>query len=157
LDYIRPFLESIRSYEYPELQLYCDEDLPGQSEPIRCRWATGFNLPLYARGWIMAPNAVGTDGLFDVCVFQRGSLLDFTRYFWHVLRGSHIQLKDVQLIRCRRFRIEADGALETPCQIDGDYAGLIPLAAEILPGMLRTLVMPSVAERLGFSVNNSTA
>ena len=152
LAYARPFLESIRSYEYPELRLYCDDDLPGRSEPIPCRWATGFNLPLYARGWKLAPDAVGTDGLFDVCVFQRGSLFHGARYLWHVLRGSHLQLADVRIIRCRRFRVETMGTPETAFQVDGDYGGLVPLEAEILPGMLRVMVMPNVAERLGFEL-----
>ena len=30
----------------------------GRSEPLRCRWLFGFNLPLYALGLPIAPDAV---------------------------------------------------------------------------------------------------
>ena len=50
-----------------------------RGEPLRCRWLFGFNLPLYAVGLPIAPQAVATDGLLDICTFARGSL-------WSVLR-----------------------------------------------------------------------
>ena len=70
LSYVQPTLAAIRSYEYPEMQLYCHDDAGDRLEPLRCRWVFGFNLPLYARGWQVAPEAVGTDGLLDVCTFR---------------------------------------------------------------------------------------
>ena len=35
-----------------------------------CRWLFGFNLPLYALGLPIAPDAVATDGQLDVCTFR---------------------------------------------------------------------------------------
>jgi diacylglycerol kinase family enzyme len=144
-------LETIRSYEYPELQLYCHDDSLRHYEPVRCRWVFGFNLPLYARGWQVAPDADGTDGLLDVCTFHRGSLLHVARYLWHVIRKRHLQLADAGLTRGRSIRIEAAGPADVAFQVDGDYGGTLPVDVEVLPGMLRMLVMPHVARRLGFS------
>ena len=149
--YIQPTLEVIRSYEYPELQLYCHDVAEERAEPIRCRWVFGFNLPLYARGWKVAPDAVATDGLFDVCMFHRGSIRNVARYLWHVMWKSHFRLADANLVRSRSLRIEAAGGHDVAYQVDGDFGGSLPVDVSVLPGKLRLLVMPSVAQRLGFS------
>jgi diacylglycerol kinase (ATP) len=148
--YLQPILGTIRSYQYPEMQLYCDGDPSSEPKPLRCRWLFGFNLPLYARGWQIAPQASGTDGQLDVCTFRRGSFFDGARYVWHLIRQSHQHLSDTELTCSRRLRIEAAGKVEVPYQTDGDFAGVLPVEIEVLPGELRLLVMPSVAERLGF-------
>jgi len=150
LSYLQPTLHTIRSYQYPLLTLYCHDTTRQVAVPIRCRWALGFNLPLYARGWCAAPEAAGTDGLLDVCTFDRGSLPDGLRYLWHVIRGTHLQLADVRLIRCRAVRIEAPDAAQVAYQLDGDYGGTLPVDVELMPEKLRLMVMPNVAERLGF-------
>lgn len=152
LAYVEPTLQTIRSYNYPEIQLYCDEQAPSAGAEPRCRWLFGFNLPLYACGWQLAPDAVGIDGLLDVCKFERGSLLGVVRYWWHVVRHAHLDLADVELRRCRRFRMEAVDGAPVPYQLDGDFAGVLPVDVEVLPGQLQLLVSPAVARRLGFAV-----
>jgi diacylglycerol kinase family enzyme len=156
LSYIQPVLETIRSYEYPQLRLYCLDDASQSVEPVSCRWAFGFNLPLYARGWQLAPDAAGTNGRLDVCTFERGSLFHGLRYLWHVMRESHQRLSDARITRGRRFRLEA-AAHEVPYQLDGDFAGVLPVEMELLPRKLRMLVMPELARRLGFSLDEVSA
>lgn len=154
LSYIQPTWETIRSYEYPELAVYCDNS-SAESDPVRCRWAFGFNLPLYARGWKVAPDADATDGLLDVCTFERGSVGNVGRYLWHVIWGSHLRLADAKLSRCPKLRIEAAGGAagssDVAYQVDGDFGGTLPVEVDVLPGGLRLLVMPKIAWRLGFS------
>jgi diacylglycerol kinase (ATP) len=152
LSYIKPTLATIRSYAYPELQLYCEGQEGGPSEAMSCRWLFGFNLPTYACGWQLAPHAAGTDGLLDVCTFQGGSLLSGLRYLWHVVRGSHLQLSDAQFVRCSRFRLEAAGGANVAYQLDGDWGGVLPVDVEVAPGQCRLLVARDVAERLGFTL-----
>ena len=148
--YIRPMLQSIRGYGFPEMQLYCHDGESPRDEPARCRCLFGFNLPLYAMGLPFAPDAVATDGLLDVCTFERGSLLSIIRYWWHVARGSHLALADVGMTRCGKFRVEAADARNVAYQIDGDYGGSLPVDVEILPGELKMLVPRQAAVRLGF-------
>jgi len=151
LSYVQPTLEVIRSYRYPELHVYCGA-APGDAEPLRCRWVFGFNLPLYARGWKVAPDAVATDGQLDVCTFERGSVGNVGRYLWHVIWGSHLRLSDARLSRSRRLRIEAADGSNVAYQIDGDFGGMLPVDVDVLDGGLRLLVMPDVARRLGFQL-----
>ncbi len=152
LSYLKPTLATIRSYEYPELQLYCGGDASGQPQRVSCRWLFGFNLPTYACDWQFAPGAVGTDGLFDVCTFEGGSLASGLRYLWHVIRGSHLKLVDAQLVRCGRFRVEAVGGAQVAYELDGDWAGYLPVDVEVMPGECRLLVARDVAARLGFAL-----
>jgi diacylglycerol kinase (ATP) len=155
ISYLQPILHAIRSYEYPEIQLYCDDEPKQDREPVRCRWLFGFNLPLYALGWQFAAQASGTDGQLDVCTFERGSLFDGVRYLWYVLRQSHQRLKDTKLMLGRRLRIEASSS-SVPYQIDGDFVGMLPVQIEAIPGALRLLVLPEVAEKLGFTTHPLT-
>ena len=158
LSYIQPTLETIRSYEYPELQLYCDDAAertrPSRSAAAGCSAST---CRLYARGWKVAPDAVATDGLFDVCTFERGSVRNVARYLWHVMWKSHFRLADANLVRSRTLRIEAADGADVAYQVDGDFGGSLPVDVDVLPGQLRLLVMPNVAHRLGFSTSGFPA
>jgi diacylglycerol kinase family enzyme len=146
--YFLPTLRTIRSYGYPQMRLYSDED--GASEPHSCRWMFGFNLPLYALGLPIAPDASAADGQLDVCTFERGNVWSVLRYLWHVRRGAHTALTDTVTMRGRRFRLEAHDSLSIAYQVDGDYGGTLPVDVEVLPGELRLLVAPAVAQSLGF-------
>lgn len=151
--YLKPILQAIRSYSYPRMRIYSSAGEMAAAGPTDCRWLFGFNLPLYALGWCVAPQADGSDGELDVCLLERGSLTSACRYLWHVVRGSHARLADVHLARCRRFRVEATDGAEVAYQLDGDYGGRLPVDVEVTPGELRLLVSRQTAARLGFIVH----
>jgi diacylglycerol kinase family enzyme len=150
--YVLPTLRSMRSYEYSPMRLYWDAaEMPG-AEPHTCRWLFGFNLPLYAFGLPIAPNAVATDGKLDLCTFEHGAAWSVARYLWHVMRSMHHTLPDAVVRHAGRFRLEAVGGAKIPYQLDGDYAGTLPVDVEVLPGQLRLLVSATAARRLGVAV-----
>ena len=136
LSYAKPILDSIRNYQYPELRVYCDDD-----EPITARWGFVFNLPCYAMGLPIAPDAVATDGLLDVCTFKEGSLLNGLMYLGGVVFGQHHTWQDCITKKTHRIRIESDE--QVPFEIDGDPGGYLPVEIEVLPQRL-TLVVPTV-------------
>jgi diacylglycerol kinase (ATP) len=140
---------AIRRYKYPLMRLYLH---PGNESPRECRWLFGFNLPLYALGLPIAPDAVGTDGLLDVCTFERGAVWSIARYLWHVVRNVHLTLPDAALSRTARFRIEPTTETCIAYQIDGDFGGTLPVDVEVLAGQLRLLVSREAARRLGFAM-----
>jgi diacylglycerol kinase (ATP) len=149
--YFLPMVRAIRSYRYPQMELYCGDKMQTRaSQP--CRWLFAFNLPLYALGLPIAPDALATDGLLDVCTFERGSTWSVLRYLWHVRRGGHLGLPDAALRRCARFRLDGPNSVELAYQLDGDYGGTLPVDVELLPGELRLLVTPETARRLGFEI-----
>jgi diacylglycerol kinase family enzyme len=133
------------------MRIYWDA-LPATGEALECRWMFGFNLPLYALGLPIAPDAVATDGLLDVCTFERGAVWSVARYLWHVARRMHFTLPDAGLRQTPGFRLEAADGATIPYQLDGDYAGTLPVDVSLLPGNLRLLVSPETAARLGFAL-----
>jgi diacylglycerol kinase family enzyme len=143
LSYLKPILQAIRSYRYPEIQIYCDEaceTAADRTSPILARWVFACNLPRYGWGLPLAPAAVATDGLLDLCVFTQGSLWHGLRYVMLTQLGCHQALADCVVRRVRRFRMTAESPVAY--QLDGDPGGHLPLDVEVLPGRL-TLVVPS--------------
>ena len=99
--------------------------------------------PLASNSWLpLAPTAVGTDGLLDLCTFARGSLWSGLRYAAAAqFGGRHRAMADCVIRRARRLRITADAPVAY--QLDGDPAGFLPVEIEVLRGRL-TAVVPSV-------------
>lgn len=139
--YLKPILQAIRSYSYPEIRIYWDEagETEGQASPIVARWMFACNLPRYGWGLPLAPAAVATDGQLDLCAFRRGSLWHGLRYVASAQLGWHESLADCVTRRLRRFRVTSEQPVAY--QLDGDPGGFLPLEVEVLPGRL-TLVVP---------------
>ncbi len=137
LTYAKPILQTIRSYKYPEMRVYCDDE---QVPSIRARWLFAFNLPCYGGGLSFAPAADGSDGLLDVCAFGRGSFWHGLRYAAAVIRARHERLADCTTRRARRLRITSEE--EVPYQLDGDPGGTLPVDVEMLPDRLTIIVPP---------------
>jgi diacylglycerol kinase family enzyme len=152
--YVKPTLEALRNYKYPELRVYCS-DYEVETGPVCCRWLLGFNLPCYARGLRFAPQALGTDGLLDLCMFGRGSTWSLLRYLWQVARRRHLNLPEVQILQRQSFRVEAAGNVAVAVQVDGDRAGRLPIEVEIIPNGLNLLVSACGANRLGVTLPNN--
>lgn len=156
--YILPTLRTIRSYEYPPLQIYWNATDSPRLNPTPCRWMFAFNLPLYALGLPLAADAVGTDGLLDVCTFERGSIWNVARYLWHVVRKVHRDLPDAGLRQARSFRLESvASARPIAYQLDGDFGGTLPVDVEVVRKQLRLLVSSQTAQQMGFELASPCA
>jgi diacylglycerol kinase family enzyme len=149
LSYIRPILASIRHYRYPELRVHCEspDAQPPASSPAPARWAFVCNVPPYAAGLQVVPDADGQDGLLDVCTFQKGSWWNGLRFFLGVLSRRHRHWADCGMYRTRRLRVESD--VEVPYQLDGDPGGVLPLDVEVVPGRVTLLVSKPLATSPG--------
>ncbi|MFP6770555.1 MAG: diacylglycerol kinase family protein [Planctomycetaceae bacterium] len=136
--YIKPILWGFRTYDYPRLQVRIDDD----PEPIEGAEILVSNLPAYGFGLKVGKTAKENDGRLVVTVLQRGSTFQMIRYLSMLFRGTHERAADVKVATARRVRVECvDSAREgVPVQIDGDPAGLTPVAIECLPGALEVFV-----------------
>jgi diacylglycerol kinase (ATP) len=137
--YARPILGAIGSYRYPRLRVIAERDDGTPPTELTARWAFITNLPDYAGGLRLAPEAVGTDGVLDVCTFDHGSLWNGLKYLGFVKLGLHRALRDCQMTRAVRLRVESE--LPVSYQLDGDPGGLLPVDIQVLPERL-TLVAP---------------
>jgi len=134
--YLQPILASMRKYEYPEFRLTVD----GAQKPALARLAVIVNVPIYALGLSVARSAAGNDGTLDLRLFRRGSAFQMVRYLCNLALGTHERLWDVESLRGRRVRIEAD--VPVPIQVDGDPAGWTPVEICVLPGALEVIAPP---------------
>jgi diacylglycerol kinase family enzyme len=149
--YIKPIFAALRSYQYPPLRVQCETGTgSGATEPhsFVVRWLFVVNLPRYAGGLRLAPQAVGTDGLLDVCGFERGSLWHLLRYLSGVFRGRHLSFADCRYLQTTRLRVESDE--EVHYQLDGDPGGKLPVEISVLPERVRLIVRESWAMSRGF-------
>jgi YegS/Rv2252/BmrU family lipid kinase len=147
--YLQPIWDTVRHYSYPKLTVYYkhwdESNGEWRERSVSGRWVFVVNLPRYAGGLNLAPQANGVDGLLDVCVFEEGSLWNGLWYLGRVLLGSHTSLTGVHTLQAAAVRIEAEGPV--PFQCDGDPGGELPVQVEISPERLTLLVDETWAKR----------
>lgn len=119
--YLRPISNCLASYHYPELRVYVDK----HPKPVTGRMVVIANLPSYALGLRVASDARGDDGILDVRVLQRGSILQMFRYLGLIYYRWHERVRDIVPLTGWNIRIESDEPV--PVQIDGDPAGFTPV------------------------------
>jgi YegS/Rv2252/BmrU family lipid kinase len=94
----------------------------------------------YGGGFLITPDALPEDGLFDVCMIDPLSLTQALMRLPFVISGRHTQMKPVHMSRHSSLIIESERAL--PAQIDGEVLlenryelSLLPNAIEcVVPG-----------------------
>jgi YegS/Rv2252/BmrU family lipid kinase len=147
LSYTKPIFDAVRNYQYPELKVYC-RDAEGNTQESTARWVFVVNVPRYAGGLEISPDALATDGLLNVCTFREGSLFNGLVYLSGVMFGQHTQWNDFTTVRASEVRIVADEPV--PYQLDGDPGGFLPVDIKILPNRLTMLVSSAWATQRGY-------
>ena len=94
------------------------------------------NGPAFGGGMRICPGASYDDGLLDVCVVHALSVPAFLRLFPTVFRGTHVRRAQVQVLRGRHVRLEADGIV---AQADGERVAPLPVDVEVVAGALTVL------------------
>jgi diacylglycerol kinase family enzyme len=147
--YAKPIWDSIRNYRYPEFRVTYRLSLAEDTTPVEhsvvARWAFVSNLPLYGGGLSLSPDACGTDGLLDLCLFQGQSFWAGVRYVASIICRTHRRMSDCVTARATRVVIESDEPV--PYQLDGDPGGMLPLIIDILPRRLTIIAPPQGLRR----------
>jgi diacylglycerol kinase (ATP) len=131
--YLVPIFNAVLKYRFPKLKLVVDDTDLG-----KCCWVMSFNLPKYGGGLEIEPDALGDDGLLDVIVFERGSIVSGLRYVAGIWTGRHLDAKDVTRLRGKDIRVESKKPVAY--QLDGDYGGQLPLEINTLPAAVPLLI-----------------
>jgi diacylglycerol kinase family enzyme len=135
LSYVVPTLQALGGYAYPSVEA----EVVDTGERLRGAMVFVFNIPRYAMNLPLAEGAQPSDGLLDLYVFERPGLWGLARYLPAIARGRQANLPDYHHRAARRLRLWSDRP--APVQTDGDPAGFLPAAFEIVPRAL-TLVVP---------------
>lgn len=160
--FLAPICRLSGTYPFPEMRVEvasdgtCEGASAGQTVPnvLNGRWVFIFNLPKYGWGLPIAPQATGTDGLLDLCMYRGGG---FCKGLWYTITTQfrlHRRLADFQSLRGTSFRVTAEDPV--PYQLDGDPAGYLPLEVTVAPQCLQLVVPRSMVERLMQKASLST-
>ncbi|MGB7328939.1 MAG: diacylglycerol kinase family protein [Rubripirellula sp.] len=145
--YFRPIARAISRYRFPEIEIRVDG-----APPIQAGWAMVFNLPRYAASLAIEPDAIASDGLLDLIALKGRSITRGLVYLAGIQTGQHLKFSDVVRLRGKSFEITAadttgpnarkskTSAHRVPYQVDGDYAGRLPLKIETMPGRVQLLL-----------------
>jgi len=109
----------------------------GDAEHTGVSYALVAVTPCYGGPLALTAEAIPDDGLFDVLTIHRPIrplrlLMLLARGFTRRMRGSSAARFD----RCTRVEVSAAETEQVPIQVDGDFAGYLPVSCEILPGAL---------------------
>ena len=139
LSYAKPILDAIRTYDYPTVQVTCHEEPDGPAvRTITAHWVFVFNIPSYAVGLGILPDANPFDGQLDVITFRGGSFLQGLLHLGSILLRRHRQRRSVQTAQVRCVRISSDRPV--PVQMDGDPRGALPVEVRVRPQRLTAIV-----------------
>ncbi|MCL6603336.1 MAG: diacylglycerol kinase family lipid kinase [Paenibacillus sp.] len=141
LAYIIGILHTLITFKPCRVSVACD----GNEHVYDKAWLVSVcNLPSYGGGLLICPQAKADDGLLDVCVVHGCSRGQLLRLFPTVLKGKHVALPFVSMLRGRSVAVhfaEARHAIG-----DGESLGVEALAVRCEPGALRVLspLAPSI-------------
>ncbi|MDT7602499.1 MAG: hypothetical protein QOF61_496 [Acidobacteriota bacterium] len=123
------------SYKKPRLRLSLDD------KPERQIIVTNLcvaNARYFGGGMKIAPDAVLTDGLFDVVAVGDMDALKIFTNAYKLYLGTHLDMAQVSHTRARRINARAaDGCEKVLLEVDGELVGTLPAAFDVLPGALR--------------------
>ena len=119
-------------------------NLDGETLDTRALLCAVANAKSYGGGMQVAPDAQLDDGLFDVCVIQNATKIEFLRAFPGVFKGSHIHHSRVVMRRARRVELWCDRAW--PVLVDGELIGTPPITFEIVPRAVEVVARASIAQ-----------
>ncbi len=95
------------------------------------------NVKYYGGNMVLLPQADMQDGLLDVCLFKKRGFFSFMAYLWGLRLGALEKFLDVEYLQCKKITVFDQ---KQHVQIDGEYAGRIPVHIEIAPKALRVMV-----------------
>ncbi|HUT76423.1 MAG TPA: diacylglycerol kinase family lipid kinase, partial [Polyangia bacterium] len=130
-------LRGLASWRNRVLRVTVDGEVVAEEELSAVIVAIGRS---FGGGMRIAPGAILDDGLFDVVLMRAVGPLRFLTQGRRAYRGTHLELPEFAVFQGRRVEVECvDDRAPVPVETDGEHPGLLPIAAEILPGALRLL------------------
>lgn len=148
------------TYQWPLLNLTVHPSSHGQSSTYQAHWLFVFNIPQYAAGLKILPDAAPDDGYLAVGFFKRSGRIRGIFQYLSVLLGTHRRRSDWLELETNQLQIDYSNPKDAPklsgheaaatadqdpiasLQVDGDWVGSPPASIELLPARIR-LIVPS--------------
>lgn len=112
----------------------------GKTETTSCFMNTIAIGRRHAGSFYVTPEAIGNDGLLDVCLIRKLNLFQRLRILTMVPKGTHIKDKRVHSYRTRELVLEFPE--EVPFHVDGEVFYASTYHAKIHPASLKMIYNP---------------
>lgn len=134
--YLYGAMRVLMSYRCKKMQL--EGDFGVIERPLLL--ASSANTSSYGGAIHIAPDAVPTDGMLDICFVDQMSRFAAMRLLPTLLSGKHGRRPEVHFARTRRMTIQTD----TPMTLwaDGERVATTPATVEVVPGAIQ-IMLPS--------------
>lgn len=109
----------------------------GPMEELKVTAVSVANGRYFGGGMKVAPDAIPTDGLFDVTIWSGYTLVDFAMKSRAIYDGSHVNFPGTRTLRCQELKAEAADGGEVLVDLDGEQPGRLPLHVSIFPSAIR--------------------
>ncbi|HEY7686328.1 MAG TPA: diacylglycerol kinase family protein [Gemmatimonadales bacterium] len=137
LSYLIPVCRTFATFRPPRFEVHAD----GQVVHGNMMMVEVCNGTTAGGDYRFAPDADPTDGRLDVCLIRKIGLLRFLAALPRVMRGTHVGMKDVVMMRTRKLRIR-DPDEPLLMHLDGELreSGVHECTVTVEPRCLTVLV-----------------
>ncbi|MFL1673265.1 diacylglycerol/lipid kinase family protein [Paenibacillus dendritiformis] len=143
LSYIFSFIQVLLRYKPANVHITVD----GKEMIFSDVWLIAVaNLPNYAGGMKICPEACYTDGFFHICIVQGTSRWTLMKIFPDVFRGNHIFHPAVTTLRGRKVEVYTESPMIA--HGDGEMIGETPLEVTVYQDAIHVIYNPQLAEEL---------
>lgn len=121
-------------------------EVEANGQSYRTTFALVSRVRNYGGDLAIAPSVSLLDDDFEVVLFQGATVYHYVRHLVAIGAGKHPGSAGVEIIRARELRLSSGKPERVYTQIDGEYAGNLPVELDILPRCL-TLLLPQAYRR----------
>lgn len=134
--YVLKGLGKLATYDATDVAL----DMPDETCRTKAFLIIVANASTYTYGLKIAAHASMSDGLLDVCVFERpvDDKLGFARLVADVFVNRHLQRDEFTYFRTPSVNVRSNP--EVMVQLDGEVVGSTPIEIRVVPGILPVIV-----------------
>ena len=130
--YIKPIIEALRKYEPSDLHVTTDS-----TETTTAKLVIIQKIQKYGGIFKFSDKASLTSGVFEVCLFPKGSVTDILRYgLSGILRLSGF-MTDIKRVTAHNIRVES--TQPSPVEVDGDYFGDTPIDVKLATSTIKVI------------------
>lgn len=129
------FAQAVRMF--PEFEVEVDG-----GERHTCSFALVSRVRNYGGDFSIARHTSLLDDCFELVLFRGRNSLPYLKYLCGMVTERLAGMRGVSFLRTRKLRVYDPKDRRVYVQVDGEYAGRLPAAVEMLPGAL-TLLMPA--------------
>lgn len=134
LSYALPLWRTFWEHRFPPVRVWAEGRLYWEGRGLVFLG----NMSRYALGLPVVRDARPDDGLLDLCIFACRDRRQLLAHSLRTVLRRHLEHADVRYARVREVRVESPESV--PLEIDGEWAGMLPLEATIRPAAVRIKV-----------------